>query len=81
MVDVCISAHVSISGVLLWLHEHVGVQVGSPFVKQGHGWRILTDVSWQDLTHPGSSLNAQHHVQFDDHVHPDLITQFALTFG
>ncbi len=75
-----ISNPTTLHAILSWLCDHVG-QVTSQhvFVTQGHGWR-LHHAGGVTVKHRIVSTR-NHRIMFEDHVDPDVITQFALTFS
>jgi hypothetical protein len=70
--QVQVKPDVNLLQVCQWLHDHVGTRI-SPV--EGEGWQMLLDPKYL-----GVDLGWTPLVVFDDHVSPDVITQFMLTW-
>jgi hypothetical protein len=84
VVTVNIAEHAQCAQVVQWLHDHVGARVDAQHQHdslsvQGSGWCYRTVANWLDYNHP--SLHISGRVDFEDHVSPDVITQFMLTWS
>jgi hypothetical protein len=75
-----IPTHTSNHHILTWLCDHVGqVRIQHVYSACGAGWtwHYATGVRLSDQT----PITVMHRIEFEDHVHADLIMQFVLTFS